>query len=646
MRNTIITACAALLMGISGTAQTIVRSEGFFDSDPGVGSGIPLVNNPTGSAADISGSLPNELASGFHSFYVRCKSSAKLWSNARGRTVFVNNEVNQPPVLLEIVDCEYFIDSDPGVGNGVNVPVASSPTEVSIYTQVATSQLPGMHQLGVRFQAENGMWSNSKYRTFLVRSANDNQVADEIVQAEYFFDADPGEGNGSPINIDTPGLLVSLNSSMAINLTPGVHQLYVRCKSNMGYWSNARVRSAIVREGTIVPSIHYIDAAEYYIDNDPGQGNGTPIAVPTATTVDIVELIDASAIAVGVHQLFIRVRSDQNVWSDFAAQSFTVSSETEPLFTLQALNPLCANTNSGTIEVTTVGGTPPFFYAWDGVVGNDTLFNASAGEHQLIVTDAISAVVLDTTITLVAPEALTFEMSSTNVSCIGGSDGTAAVIAAGGVGDYIYDWNGFDINQLVAGVYFFSVTDGNGCDVSGSVSITQPDAITTSVTVTPVSVSGACDGSADVSIAGGTAPYTVQWDDINNSTGTPINTLCEGEYLASIVDANGCTVQSQIVSIVTGLEEIEGSELQVAISPNPGQGLFRVVLSTAHADHVMWKVTDAQGRLVAQSLSAQPLESGTQFTVDLTGMAQGLYHLQIGFNGTLSSHRLMVLSGY
>jgi hypothetical protein len=644
MRNTIITASLALLMGISGAAQTIVMSEGFFDTDPGVGSGIPLVNTPTGSAADISGSLPLGLSSGFHSFYVRCSASTKLWSNARGRTVYVNNSLNQPPVLLEIADCEYFIDVDPGVGNGVDVPVALSPTEVSIYTQVANSQSPGVHQLGIRFQAENGMWSNTKYRTFLVRTANDNQIAEEIIQAEYFFDVDPGVGNGGLISIDTPGLLVNLNSSMAINLTPGVHQLYIRCKSNIGHWSNAQSRTVLVNDGTLVTPIHYIDAAEYYIDADPGQGNGTPIAVLTATMVDINEFIDASAVAIGVHQLYIRVRSDQNVWSDFAAQTFTISSDTQPVFTLQALNPLCANTNTGTIEVTTVGGTPPFFYAWDGVVGNDTLFNASAGEHQLIVTDAISVVVLDTTITLVAPEALTFEMSSTNVSCLGGSDGTAAVIAAGGVGDYIYDWNGFDINQLVAGVYFFSVTDGNGCDVSGSVSISQPDAITTSAIITPVTFPGGCDGAVEITISGGTPPFDVVWNDPNASTGTIISDLCEGQYIASITDANGCLAESEIVDVLAGLEEIASVELNVIVSPNPGTGIFRVAIDAPSSGDIVWSVTDTRGRIVAQSPKVQSSGIQSQWVIDLTDMAQGLYHLQVGFNGTFSAHRLMLIS--
>jgi hypothetical protein len=642
MRNSIITATLALLMVLSGTAQTIVEAEGFFDIDPGVGNGIPLGNSPAGAATTINGSLPLNLTGGFHAFYVRCKASTNLWSNARGRTVYVSNAAYQQPVVQEIVACEYFVDVDPGVGNGVDVPVTASPTTSSVFASVATSQSPGVHQLGVRFKASGGFWSNARMRSFIVRVANDTPIADEIVAAEYFFDTDPGVGNGNAIAVETPGLSVELNSSMAINLTPGVHQLYVRVKSEIGYWSVARGRAVIVSEEALLPTIHYIDAAEYYVDTDPGQGNGTPIAVPTASTVVIEELIDASSVPVGVHQLYIRVRSDQNVWSDFAVQEFTVTSDTQPIFTLQALHPLCAGTYTGTIEVTTVGGTPPFSYAWDGVVGNDTLFNAAAGPHQLIVSDGNDAIVLDTIITLVEPEDLIYTLGFTDVTCFGGNDGTAEVFGSGGVGDYVYDWNGFNPSQLIAGVYFFTITDGNGCDVSGSVGILQPDAISTSVNVTPASSPGACDGAAEVTITGGTAPFTIQWNDPNASIGASIGGLCEGEYSASILDANGCLSQSEAAVIVTGLQESARHDVQVLISPNPGDGLFRVNLTAAQAGDMLWSVVDSRGRLIAQAPLMQTGSIGTTFMIDLTDVSQGLYHLNIQFNGIVSSHRLML----
>ena len=722
MRSAIITAILSLLMCTAGIAQSIVEAEGFFDTDPGVGNGIALGNALNGSTAVISGNLPLGITSGFHSFYVRCKSNAGLWSGARGRTVFVTANANQLPEVQEVVACEYFVDVDPGVGNGFDVPVSPAPTDAAVLYQYASSQSIGVHQMGVRFKASSGYWSNTRMRTFLVRQANDMQVAEvidageyffdsdpgaghgiplsiispgvsvsvdasiaeslspgvhqmyvryrtdmgywsaarprtvivtagalgnvvyQIDAAEYFFDTDPGAGHGNPIEVSTAGALVPLTASIVLNLAPGMHQLYVRYRSDIGYWGNARARSVLVTDGPLGITAHYIDAAEYYIDSDPGLGNGTPIAVPTATIVDISELIDMTGVSVGAHQLFIRVRSDQNVWSDYAMQPFTITSDTQPVFSLQALNPLCAGSNTGTIEVTAVGGTPPFFYAWDGVVGNDTLFNAPAGSHHLVVTDAASAIVLDTTLTLVDPAELIYQLNSADVSCFGGNDGAASVLASGGTGNYLYDWNGFNPSQLIAGVYFFNVTDGNGCDVSGSVTITQPDVVSVSTAITPASASGVCDGAIDLTIEGGIAPYIVLWNDPGASTGDPIVGLCEGTYTANITDANGCTVSSEPSIIALGLEEITDGNPEVRISPNPGFGVFSVNLSAEAPGELTWSVVDSRGRVVMQAAAVQNVGSKEQFAIDLTNMSQGLYHLQIGFNGAMSSHRLMVLS--
>ncbi len=224
--------------------------------------------------------------------------------------------------------------------------------------------------------------------------------------------------------------------------------------------------------------------------------------------------------------------------------------------------------------MTTLGGTPPFSYVWDGVVGNDTLFNAAAGPHQLIVSDGNSAIVLDTTFTLV-----------------------------------------------------------------------DPAAITSAVNVTPASSSGACDGAAELTISGGTAPYSIQWNDANASAGAVVTGLCEGEYSASIVDDNGCVSQSDIAVIVTSLEEYDNDDLLVVISPNPANSVFQVKLTAFQAGAMYWTVTDSRGRVVLEAPLVQAGGFGTALLIDLTGMTQGLYHLNIGFNGRVSSHRLMLTGG-
>jgi hypothetical protein len=138
----------------------------------------------------------------------------------------------------------------------------------------------------------------------------------------------------------------------------------------------------------------------------------------------------------------------------------------------------------------------------------------------------------------------------------------------------------------------------------------------------------------------------VLWNDPGASTTDPVSGLCEGQYTATITDAQGCVGTSQIVSIATGITEWESSSTAIAISPNPGFGMFRVALSNANTAEIIWSVTDSRGRIVKQAPSVQLAAPNAQFVVDLTDMAQGLYHLQIGFNGSYSSHRLMVLANH
>jgi gliding motility-associated-like protein len=105
------------------------------------------------------------------------------------------------------------------------------------------------------------------------------------------------------------------------------------------------------------------------------------------------------------------------------------------------------------------------------------------------------------------------------------------------------------LSNLCAGTYTLTVTDANGCTSTSSVTLTQPevlDATALAATTdggTNISCSGVCDGSIDLTVTGGTAPYTIGWTGPNGYTSSSedISTLCVGTYVATVTDANGCT---------------------------------------------------------------------------------------------------------
>lgn len=153
----------------------------------------------------------------------------------------------------DIVSYEYFFDTDPGQGNGTVVnlaveeqgPSTSFNFEIPAITMGALSE--GNHKLVVRTKDANGDWSVAFFRNIRIGMDTAPPPVPDIVAAEYFFDTDPGQGNGTPIEIDTPGpkLETSFNISAEIiaALSVGNHKLVVRTQDAEGDWSVGMVRN-------------------------------------------------------------------------------------------------------------------------------------------------------------------------------------------------------------------------------------------------------------------------------------------------------------------------------------------------------------------------------------------------------------------
>ena len=125
-----------------------------------------------------------------------------------------------------------------------------------------------------------------------------------------------------------------------------------------------------------------------------------------------------------------------------------------------------------------------------------------------------------------------------DVSCAGGNDGFSSVNVVGGTGPYTYLWDlsGTPVstnqaaNNLMAGSYLVTVTDANGCNDQITVVISEPNPLAVVATPTDAGCFGANTGSAFVSVAGGTAPYSYQWTDAAlQQTDTAFNLLA-GSY--------------------------------------------------------------------------------------------------------------------
>ncbi|NQZ79110.1 MAG: hypothetical protein HRT61_23775, partial [Ekhidna sp.] len=139
----------------------------------------------------------------------------------------------------------------------------------------------------------------------------------QVTEAEYFFDDDPGTGNGTAISITAGESLDVSFSADVTGLSPGFHRLFVRVKDDVENWGLFEGRTFYVQDNTAEVQPTAVATAEYFFDTDPGEGNGTAITLTSGDNLDVAFEADASGLDPGFHRLFVRVQDDLGLWSLF-----------------------------------------------------------------------------------------------------------------------------------------------------------------------------------------------------------------------------------------------------------------------------------------------------------------------------------------
>ena len=223
------------------------------------------------------------------------------------------------------------------------------------------------------------------------------------------------------------------------------------------------------------------------------------------------------------------------------------------------VNVTCNGLSNGSATVGVIGGTAPYTYNWTPNVSNSaTASGLSAGTYSVNITDANGCTSTTTSVTITQPNIIDDSIvtaSIVNVSCNGGSNGSATVGVIGGTAPYTYNWtpnvsSTATASGLSAGTYSVNITDNNGCSgTSVSVTITQPNVIDDSVvTASNITCNGLNNGSVTIGVIGGTSPYTYNWTPNVSNTATASG-LSVGTYTVNITDNNGCSGTSISVTI-------------------------------------------------------------------------------------------------
>ncbi|MBI5219271.1 MAG: gliding motility-associated C-terminal domain-containing protein [Bacteroidia bacterium] len=215
-------------------------------------------------------------------------------------------------------------------------------------------------------------------------------------------------------------------------------------------------------------------------------------------------------------------------------------------------NVSCNGGTDGNATVTTIGGTQPYTYSWSTtpVQTTATASSLTAGTYTVTVTDANNCT--STTNAIITEHSvLSSSITSTDASCFNGNSGSAQLTVIGGALPYTFNWsngaNTQDVTGLNAGTYTVQIFDANLCNITDTVTITQPTAIIiTTGTITNPSCYGGSNGSAIISASGGIPPYTYSWSSNPSWNQPSISTLSTGVSTVTVTDANGCYAAQNI----------------------------------------------------------------------------------------------------
>ncbi|MDX6181606.1 T9SS type A sorting domain-containing protein [Flavobacterium sp. Fl-77] len=284
-----------------------------------------------------------------------------------------------------------------------------------------------------------------------------------------------------------------------------------------------------------------------------------------ATTEDLATLKS------GVYSIYI---SDDNDCIT-KLENITITQPSAPLIItdIEVKNLSGFETTNGKIEVSISGGTPAYTYAWrvkgsPTVIGNAKLLDQlKIGTYELTVTDSNNCTIVKE-YSLIQPDKLliTGITQTDYIKCFNNKQGVLQATITGGapIGtldadkSYIYKW----YNQLtpsvvasttnpsealLAGTYLLEVSDGFGNSFTSTpVTIAQPALLKINYTQQNVSCKNGQDGAINITITGGTAPYSIVWSTGQNTNQNAITGLRAATYTVTVTDDNLCTTSEEV----------------------------------------------------------------------------------------------------
>ncbi len=361
-----------------------------------------------------------------------------------------------------------------------------------------------------------------------------------VVDSLTYLDASPWviepDGNGASLSLIQAGLNNALASNWHYSFdncgTPGADNNLCLPMSNMPisadltcYQSNDGFIANIVSGGT---------APYSYVWNS-GQ------------TLSVISYLAAGNYSVTITDALLCEITD----------NITITQPNQLMLTVNSNDETGYQSADGTVSAVVSGGTPPYTYNWSNGASTASQSGLSAGSYTVVVTDSNNCTISDVvTVNEFICNTLQVSITKKDLDCFGETDGNLLINnIQNGVAPYSILWStgatGTAINNLSSGTYTVNITDNLGCPHQESYTVAAPSAaLSASTVIIGSSDINAYDGAIDLTVQGGTQPYSYYWSN-GTSNEDPTN-LLTGSYWVSITDGNGCN--TFITAIQVGVE--------------------------------------------------------------------------------------------
>lgn len=278
----------------------------------------------------------------------------------------------------------------------------------------------------------------------------------------------------------------------------------------------------------------------------------------------------------------------------------------------------CFKNESGSLNLTVLGGTAPFDIAWSTSEHGSYISGLSSANYQATITDDQGCKFFTEPIFLEQPEELAILLDYAEGSpCQEDAEGSIQVSVSGGTGNYAYLWsNGKqtrDIVGLPQGDYTLTVTDGNGCVKElGPIQIVNPLPLYVSHNIPapegclPFQVDSVC-----LSVSGGTIPYSFLWN--TGDTAACLQQVASGDYQATVTDAMGCTAELMSVKVLEEFFPVKVTALSTGlqkICAGTNEGAVAVLIEKGIAPYQYIWSNGVSGQTYLDTIHLDYLEPG------------------------------------